>query len=189
MYSSLQVHAKKWQKSNQKVSPAGNRTPVSRVTGGDTDHYTTEDLFRRGEKFCILRNMSVVRSAGMWQWAAGVKIFTSPGSCYRLLWFFYCITETSLNNISPIIQVVCTLAIYYHHHINMLLKSKLQIWKKIIFIKSIDKINFTTNKHTVNLQKFLLVFREKILQEGIQIYASTVKIMTLMKHNYYFCAS
>ena len=25
-------------------SPAGNRTPVSRVTGGDTNHYTTEDL-------------------------------------------------------------------------------------------------------------------------------------------------
>ena len=24
--------------------PAGNRTPVSRVTGGDTHHYTTEDL-------------------------------------------------------------------------------------------------------------------------------------------------
>ena len=24
-------------------SPAGNRTPVSRVTGGDTNHYTTED--------------------------------------------------------------------------------------------------------------------------------------------------
>ena len=24
-------------------SPAGNRTPVSRVTGGDTYHYTTED--------------------------------------------------------------------------------------------------------------------------------------------------
>ena len=24
-------------------SPAGNRTPVSRVTGGDTHHYTTED--------------------------------------------------------------------------------------------------------------------------------------------------
>ena len=28
----------------KKISPAGNRTPVSRVTGGDTDHYTTEDL-------------------------------------------------------------------------------------------------------------------------------------------------
>ena len=28
----------------QKISsPAGNRTPVSRVTGGDTYHYTTED--------------------------------------------------------------------------------------------------------------------------------------------------
>ena len=26
------------------VSPAGNRTPVSRVTGGDTHHYTTEDV-------------------------------------------------------------------------------------------------------------------------------------------------
>jgi hypothetical protein len=26
-------------------SPTGNRTPASRVTGGDTDHYTIEDLF------------------------------------------------------------------------------------------------------------------------------------------------
>ena len=26
-------------------SPAGNRTPVSRVTGGDTYHYTTEDIY------------------------------------------------------------------------------------------------------------------------------------------------
>ena len=26
------------------VSSAGNRTPVSRVTGGDTHHYTTEDF-------------------------------------------------------------------------------------------------------------------------------------------------
>ena len=25
-------------------SPAGNRTPVSRVTGGDTHHYTTEEV-------------------------------------------------------------------------------------------------------------------------------------------------
>lgn len=25
------------------VSPSGNRTPVSRVTGGDTHHYTNED--------------------------------------------------------------------------------------------------------------------------------------------------
>ena len=27
-------------------SPAGNWTPVSRVTGGDTNHYTTEDLLQ-----------------------------------------------------------------------------------------------------------------------------------------------
>ena len=26
------------------ASPSGNRTPVSRVTGGDTYHYTNEDL-------------------------------------------------------------------------------------------------------------------------------------------------
>ena len=29
----------------KKSSPAGNRTPVSRVTGGDTYHYTTEDTY------------------------------------------------------------------------------------------------------------------------------------------------
>ena len=27
-------------------SPSGNRTLVSRVTGGDTDHYTNEDLMK-----------------------------------------------------------------------------------------------------------------------------------------------
>ena len=32
------------QKNN--FSPAGNRTPVSRVTGGDTNHYTTEEFVR-----------------------------------------------------------------------------------------------------------------------------------------------
>ena len=31
------------EKKKKKFSPAGNRTPVSRVTGGDTHHYTTED--------------------------------------------------------------------------------------------------------------------------------------------------
>ena len=30
-------------KQETRPSPAGNRTPVSRVTGGDTDHYTTEE--------------------------------------------------------------------------------------------------------------------------------------------------
>ena len=30
--------------NKKKSSPAGNRTPVSRVTGGDTHHYTTEDF-------------------------------------------------------------------------------------------------------------------------------------------------
>ena len=32
-----------FEERSKKISPAGNRTPVSRVTGGDTHHYTTED--------------------------------------------------------------------------------------------------------------------------------------------------
>ena len=35
---------KNWEKLEKEPSPAGNRTPVSRVTGGDTYHYTTEDF-------------------------------------------------------------------------------------------------------------------------------------------------
>ena len=38
---SARVKTKKKKKFSS--SPAGNRTPVSRVTGGDTHHYTTED--------------------------------------------------------------------------------------------------------------------------------------------------
>ena len=30
-----------YRRVKKKFSPAGNRTPVSRVTGGDTHHYTT----------------------------------------------------------------------------------------------------------------------------------------------------
>ena len=30
------------------ISPAGNRTPVFRVTGGDTHHYTTEEVDLNG---------------------------------------------------------------------------------------------------------------------------------------------
>ena len=29
---------------HKNTSPAGNRTPVFRVTGGDTHHYTTEEV-------------------------------------------------------------------------------------------------------------------------------------------------
>ena len=35
-------------------SPAGNRTPVFRVTGGDTHHYTTEDEALFGNKIHFL---------------------------------------------------------------------------------------------------------------------------------------
>ena len=42
---SIHLHPK-----TKRISPAGNRTPVSRVTGGDTHHYTTEELELNG--FC-----------------------------------------------------------------------------------------------------------------------------------------
>ncbi len=32
-------------------SPTGNRTPVSRVTGGDTNHYTIEDMCVLSQSF------------------------------------------------------------------------------------------------------------------------------------------
>ena len=38
-------------KIRKKASPAGNRTPVFRVTGGDTHHYTTEDVAISKSKF------------------------------------------------------------------------------------------------------------------------------------------
>ena len=39
------------EKKINSVSPAGNRTPVSRVTGGDTHHYTTEDSAENKGKY------------------------------------------------------------------------------------------------------------------------------------------
>ena len=42
------------QRTKRRTSPAGNWTPVSRVTGGDTDHYTTEDHGRQGKKYLLI---------------------------------------------------------------------------------------------------------------------------------------
>ena len=36
-------------RAKKNFSPAGNRTPVFRVTGGDTYHYTTEEAMMRYE--------------------------------------------------------------------------------------------------------------------------------------------
>ena len=52
--------------NDKKVSsPSGNRTPVSRVTGGDTYHYTNEELLGGGVKFgreeLTFRNLFIVQ--------------------------------------------------------------------------------------------------------------------------------
>ena len=44
-------------KGKKKSSEAGNRTPVSRVTGGDTHHYTTSDSLR-GKWISIFLNLN-----------------------------------------------------------------------------------------------------------------------------------
>ena len=44
----------KWEGKKKVLSPAGNRTRVVRVTGGDTYHYTTEDLPIWTPKFYLL---------------------------------------------------------------------------------------------------------------------------------------
>ena len=41
-------------------SPSGNRTPVSRVTGGDTYHYTNEDWQEAAVKFLNLDLLTCV---------------------------------------------------------------------------------------------------------------------------------
>ena len=41
-------------KVSKTTSPSGNRTPVSRVTGGDTYHYTNEDLLTAAVFYAIL---------------------------------------------------------------------------------------------------------------------------------------
>ena len=46
-----------WKKENEKKnthSPAGNRTRVFRVTGGDTYHYTTEDCTGGGTQHIVV---------------------------------------------------------------------------------------------------------------------------------------
>ena len=40
---------KNYGQEKTKFSPAGNRTPVSRVIGGETHHYTTKDLIEKNE--------------------------------------------------------------------------------------------------------------------------------------------
>ena len=53
-------------------SPAGNRTRVFRVTGGDTYHYTTEDICFRPLKFVIFTLSLVPRPfpppINNWRW-------------------------------------------------------------------------------------------------------------------------
>ena len=65
---------KKDKKKSVKSSPAGNRTPVSRVTGGDTHHYTTEDETSGGVKRLLFKGKIKSRTS-RWQRKPRVLIY------------------------------------------------------------------------------------------------------------------
>ncbi len=45
VFFTCNIHVQMGENRTKKdYSAAGNRTPVSRVTGGDTNHYTTADI-------------------------------------------------------------------------------------------------------------------------------------------------
>ena len=89
---------------NSVLSPAGNWSPVSRVTGGDTNHYTTEDLLRfwimhmefigeLGQDFLKLQNLDakIIQSpprrgieARSPAWQAGILTTILPRTCWDL---------------------------------------------------------------------------------------------------------
>ena len=77
-------------------SSAGNRTPVSRVTGGDTHHYTTEDILERCQKF-ICFFVKPKPTAILWQTA-----YTRTGLYHERPWYVsYCVTIITKKLRSP----------------------------------------------------------------------------------------
>ena len=63
-------------------SPAGNRTPVSRVTGGDTHHYTTEDEPYERAKLLLLKGEITPRTS-RWQRKPRVPIYKKHNKRFK----------------------------------------------------------------------------------------------------------
>ena len=83
--------------SNSDFSVTGNRTPVSRVTGGDTSHYTMTDYQRskKGSRFLILSMHSVfcmnIHRTSIMKCSVGIMAKHDP-QCrfFRYTLFMYC---------------------------------------------------------------------------------------------------
>ena len=73
---------KKNKKKNIQSSPAGNRTPVSRVTGGDTHHYTTEDEAYKIEKLSLIQGEITSRTS-RWQRKPRVLIYKKHNKRFK----------------------------------------------------------------------------------------------------------
>ena len=66
MFISRDFDRRKVWTGNEKLSLAGNRTPFSRVTGGDTHHYTTENC--NMEIFINLKSLIKLPKVGVQQY-------------------------------------------------------------------------------------------------------------------------
>ena len=88
--------------SKRNSSPAGNWTPVSRVTGGDTNHYTTEDLHSlcakqrlhsdsggqvKATSMCLLWGLTDRSNNWMKRWQCFVHPKLSPFCKFHYSWF------------------------------------------------------------------------------------------------------
>ena len=74
----------KKEKKKMQSSPAGNRTPVSRVTGGDTHHYTTEDETYETEKLLLLTCKGEITSrTSRWQRKPRVLIYKKHNKRFK----------------------------------------------------------------------------------------------------------
>ena len=67
--------------NEQKISPSGNWTPVSRVTGGDTYHYTNEDDIVKSQKSWNLNAHEISHPRGRKN-CTFVKPWTKDGTCF-----------------------------------------------------------------------------------------------------------
>ena len=89
-------------------SLSGNWTPVSRVTGGDTYHYTNKDSYERLKKFRILKTSQILTFSGKvplkWMAPEAVhhRLYTSQSDIWSygiLLWEIMTMGESPFKDV------------------------------------------------------------------------------------------
>ena len=77
-------------KIKKKISPSGNWTPVSRVTGGDTHHYTNEDDILKcvQQQICFSSAHTCLRRTSVWTTSIR-KLDSTLHKTLGKLWIFF----------------------------------------------------------------------------------------------------